>query len=75
MKKVLPDLQVSMLFFMLTDIMQESTELLYAGSGAKELAEAAFRKEGGEESMILENIVSRKKQIIPAMVTELQEET
>lgn len=74
MKKVLPDLQVSMLFFMLTDIMQESTELLYAGNGAKELAEAAFRRKGGDESMVLENIVSRKKQIIPAMVTELQEE-
>lgn len=73
-KKVLQELDVSMIFFMLTDIMQESTELLYAGNGARELAEAAFHQKGEEESIILKNIVSRKKQIIPAMMIELQEE-
>lgn len=75
MQKILPDLGISMIFFMLTDIMQESTELLYAGAGAKDLAEAAFHKNGGDDSIVLENIVSRKKQIIPAMMTELQDET
>ena len=74
MQKALSDHDVSMIFFMLTDIMQACTELLYAGSGAKELAEAAFHQEGDEESIILKNIVSRKKQIIPAMMIELQEE-
>lgn len=74
MQKALSDHDVSMIFFMLTDIMQASTELLYAGSGARELAEAAFHQEGDEESIILKNIVSRKKQIIPAMMIELQEE-
>lgn len=73
-KKVLQELDVSMIFFMLTDIMQESTELLYAGNGARELAEAAFHQKGEEESIILKNIVSRKKQIIPAMMIELQED-
>jgi len=74
MQKALADHDVSMIFFMLTDIMQASTELLYAGTGARELAEASFHQKGGEESIILKNIVSRKKQIIPAMMIELQEE-
>lgn len=75
MEKVLSDLGVSMIFFMLTDIMEASTELLYCGSGAKDLAEAAFHKEGGDGSIILQDIVSRKKQIIPAMMLKLQDET
>ena len=74
MKKAILDHEISMLYFMLTDIMQASTELLYSGSGAKELAEEAFHKEGGEESIILNGVVSRKKQIIPAMMIALQEE-
>lgn len=74
MQKALSDHDVGMIFFMLTNIMQASTELLYAGSGSRELAEASFHHEGTEESIILRNTVSRKKQIIPAMMIELQEE-
>ena len=74
MQKALSDHDVGMIFFMLTNIMQASTELLYAGSGARELAEASFHHEGTEEGIILSNTVSRKKQIIPAMMIELQEE-
>ena len=74
MEKALADHDISMIFFMLTDIMQASTELLYAGDGARELAEQAFHKSGNEESILLKDIVSRKKQIIPAMMIVLQEE-
>lgn len=74
MQKALSDHDVSMIYFMLTDIMQARTELLYAGSGARELAQAAFHQEGTEQSIILDNVVSRKKQVIPAMMIELQEE-
>jgi len=74
MQKALSDHDVGMIFFMLTNILQASTELLYAGSGARELAEASFHHDGTEESIILGNTVSRKKQIIPAMMIELQEE-
>ncbi|MFG6394067.1 MAG: putative manganese-dependent inorganic diphosphatase [Lachnospiraceae bacterium] len=74
MQKALSDHDVSMIFFMLTNIMHANTELLYAGGGAKELAEASFHQEGTDESIILKNIVSRKKQIIPAMMIELQED-
>ena len=65
---------VSMIFFMLTDIMEESTELLCAGNGAKELAEKAFDIKEPAEGLWLEGVVSRKKQVIPALMMALQQE-
>lgn len=64
---------IPMLFFMLTNILQGSTELLAAGSGANELAVKAFRLPEDTSRIVLENTVSRKKQIIPAMMQALQE--
>ncbi len=67
---------VDAIFFMLTDIMKESTELLFFGKRAKQIIEEAFRVRTediiGEHSCILRNIVSRKKQVVPAIVGSLQ---
>lgn len=63
---------IQMVFFMLTNIIEESTELLYYGSGARELIARAFGKEVPEDSCVLENVVSRKKQLIPAFMMALQ---
>lgn len=38
LQKALSEHEVEMIYFMLTDIMEESTELLCAGNGARELA-------------------------------------
>lgn len=62
-----------MLFFMLTDIMEESTDLLVFGEGAEEAARKAFKSEE-EDRVYLRGIVSRKKQIIPALMNILQNE-
>ena len=68
---------IDMAFFMLTNILTESTMLLYEGQGAKQLILRAFRIdektiESGEDGMIrLPGVVSRKKQLIPAVVTSL----
>ena len=63
-------------FFMLTDIMTESTEMLFFGKRAKQMIEEAFfvRTEDikDEHSCILRNVVSRKKQVVPAIVGALQ---
>ncbi len=55
-ENLLPNMQnecgkhgMQMVFFMLTNIIEESTELLYYGSGAKELIARAFEKEVPEE--------------------------
>ncbi|MBQ5560887.1 MAG: putative manganese-dependent inorganic diphosphatase [Lachnospiraceae bacterium] len=59
-----------MLFFMLTDILEESTDLMIFGEGAEEAAKAAFHSEE-EERMYLKGVVSRKKQIIPPLMNVL----
>ncbi len=80
-RKLLPYMEdveagVDAIFFMLTDIMKESTELLFFGKRAKQIIEEAFRVRTediiGEHSCILRNIVSRKKQVVPAIVGSLQ---
>lgn len=63
----------NMLFFMLTDIMEESTDLLVFGEDAEEVAKKAF-KSSEEDRMYLRGVVSRKKQIIPALMNVLQNE-
>ena len=60
-----------MLFFMLTDIMEESTDLMIFGEGAEEAAKQAFHSEK-EDRMYLRGVVSRKKQIIPQLMSVLQ---
>lgn len=45
---------------MLTNIMEESTELLYYGEHAKEMIEDAFHVEVEEESAQLPTVVSER---------------
>lgn len=73
MEKAMADHDVSMMFFMLTDIMQGQTELLYHGNGALELAIQAFHLPKDTTQILLQDTVSRKKQIIPMMMMALQE--
>ncbi len=72
MEEQLKQSGLQMLFFMLTDIVQESTELLYVGSNAQELIRDAMGVEPSGDSFILKGVVSRKKQLIPAIMTVLQ---
>ena len=75
MEKALGSHGESMLFFMLTDIINESTELLFYGGDSKNVVSEAFHKEPqeGEQSVILPGVVSRKKQLIPALINTLAE--
>ena len=73
MEKALGSHGESMLFFMLTDIINESTELLFYGGDSKNVVSEAFHKEPqeGEQSVILPGVVSRKKQLIPSFMTAI----
>lgn len=64
--------QLNMVYFMLTDILGESTELLCCGNHAKEYIISAFDLREDAERIILEGVVSRKKQLIPTLVAALQ---
>lgn len=65
--------RLDMIFFMLTNIVEESTELLCYGKGAKHQVLDAFDLPEGMDDIILQGVVSRKKQLIPAFVISLQQ--
>lgn len=59
-----------MLFFLLTDILDESSELIYAGEGAEAVVNAAFTSAETDRTY-LKGVVSRKKQIVPQITEAL----
>ena len=63
---------VTRVYFMLTDIMTQSTELLFYGEGSREMAENAFKMEPENDAFYLEGVVSRKKQLIPPLMEAAQ---
>ena len=65
--------RLDMIFFMLTNIMTESSELLCVGSEAREKAISAFDLNGKSDTLYLKGVVSRKKQLVPAIVEALQQ--
>ncbi|MCD7826765.1 MAG: putative manganese-dependent inorganic diphosphatase [Clostridiaceae bacterium] len=73
MQKALASHEVDMIFFMLTNIREESTEMLWEGTNAKELLAAAFALPQDIGQIVLQHTVSRKKQVIPAILNALQE--
>ena len=71
--KVLEAHNLNMIYFMLTDILAESTELLCVGTGARGIALSAFDLPDNAKSLMLKGVVSRKKQLIPVLVETMQQ--
>ncbi len=66
MPTVIKDQGADMVFYMLTNILDESSTMLYNGEGSFEALVKAFDLEDGMTNVYLEGVVSRKKQVIPA---------
>ena len=81
MEKALENNGLDMIFFMLTNILTETTDLVCEGQGALQLAGKAFHKdielleeEGLKEPVLcLPGVVSRKTQLIPELMLAEQE--
>ncbi len=73
MELMLGEKKLDMMFVMLTDIFNESTYLIYNGDGASSLAAEAFGCAESEDGLTLKGVVSRKKQLIPALINTLAE--
>ena len=71
--KAMEQNQLQMVYFMLTDILDESTELLCYGKGAREYILDAFDLPADTGKIVLKGVVSRKKQLIPTLVAALQQ--
>ena len=67
------DQHLDMVFLMLTNILEESTELMCCGEGAKARILEAWEMPEDTERVLLKDGVSRKKQFIPTLVGYLQQ--
>ena len=72
MREYIKQAEVDMLLMMLTNIFDESTELLFVGKNAKTIVSHAFSAECQDASVILKGVVSRKKQIIAPVVSAIE---
>ena len=79
MEKAKESNSLDMAFFMLTNILKESTDLICYGQGAVQLAAKAFHldieeaTEKPEPVLSLPGVVSRKKQLIPELMLAEQD--
>ena len=62
-----------MFFFMLTNIIEENSTVLYCGGNSKELLHSAYNKEIPADGVVIEGMVSRKKQLLPDLIAAIQQ--
>ncbi len=71
MNTIRQDESLDLVMFMVTDIVVGGTELIAIGNELW-IAEQAFGLEKGEDSIFLKDVFSRKKQIVPQMMSAAQ---
>ena len=64
---------MDMIFFMLTDIIHESTELICCGKDSDELVDEAFHQKTENGYARLPGVVSRKKQLVPSFMMAISQ--
>lgn len=62
------------IIFVLTHILEDGSDIIGVGDGACNLLSAAFNKDFSKHSCFLPGVVSRKKQIVPALINAMQEQ-
>ena len=65
---------VDFIFYMFTNVPTATSELMMAGDGAEELVRRAFDVEVKDGVATLPGVVSRKKQLIPALLSAIKAE-
>ena len=74
MEKMLVDKKLDMYYVMLTNILEESTYLIYTGDEAASIAAKAYNQSQNEQGLMLKGVVSRKKQLIPELINVINEQ-
>ena len=62
-----------MVFFMMTNILTEVSEVIFAGEDARRIVEEAFGTESDGTSVILPGVLSRKKQMLPPLMNVMRQ--
>ena len=65
--------ELPMVFYMFTDVKSATTEMLYFGAHAEDVVRRAFNVTPKDGIATLPGVVSRKKQVIPALMSTLQD--
>lgn len=73
MESVREEQGLNMVFFMLTNILEETTYLAVTGDDSKEIIERAFETEIEGKVAVLPGVMSRKKQLIPNVLNVIQQ--
>lgn len=73
LKNVAKEDGLDMLFFMLTNIIEESSEIIFEGAKAQHTLNNAFGVNVTGDTAKLPGVVSRKKQLLPAIVETIQQ--
>lgn len=71
--QVLGEKRLNMVYVMLTDILEESSKIIFAGEDAGKILAHAFKKQEDVDGILLDGIISRKKQMIPTLMNEMSE--
>lgn len=71
--QVLGEKRLNMVYVMLTDILEESSKIIFAGEDAGKILAHAFKKQEDADGILLDGIISRKKQMIPTLINEMSE--
>lgn len=71
--QVLGGKRLNMVYVMLTDILEESSKIIFAGEDAGKILAHAFKKQEDADGILLDGIISRKKQMIPTLMNEMSE--
>lgn len=61
------------LFFLLTNIIEQSSDMVFYGENATELVESAFGASVQDNYIHLSGVVSRKKQFVPSILSAIQQ--
>ncbi len=72
LKQGAADNEIPLVFFMFTDVKSQTTEMQYWGEAAEEAIARAFDVVPDGGLAVLPGVVSRKKQVIPALMSALQ---
>ena len=72
LETALKNQDLDFIFYMFTDVVHSTTELMMVGRGAEVLVEKAFQAKVKDGMAIRPGVVSRKKQMVPALINAIK---
>lgn len=75
LKNLVDSKELDMVCFMMTNIIEEGTDLICFGKDAEDIIDASFHEKLENGSAYLKGVVSRKKQLIPSLMTGISQIT